>query len=807
MESFWQDVRYGIRMLWKSPAFSAVAVIALALGIGANTAIFSVVNAVLLRALPFPEATRLVDIYHSYPNIGLNHATVSPVGLDFYVKNAKSFENVGAFTSYRAPSNLTGSGEPQRLRAVTVTGQFFPALAVSPLLGRTIGVSDDQPGTNRVAVLSYGLWKRQFASDPAIVGKSITMDGSNYDVVGVMPSSFDFPSQAEIWLPMALTPQQWQQQAEFLTVVGRLKPGVSLQQARAEMRQLTADVRRVYAKEFEGDTSGWHVDAQPLSEAVRGDLRPALLVLLAAVGCVLLIACVNVANLLLARASARQREIATRLAIGATRTRIIRQLLTESTVLAIAGGLVGLALAAGGVGALMALLPIDLPSYIHVNVDGQVAAFTLALAIATGLLFGIAPAWRISSPQLLESLKEGRSSVGATHHGLRDTLVVGEMALAVLLLIAAGLMVRSFMRFQSARFGFDPEHVLTFTVNLPAQKYGDPVRVRSFLQQAEQKLQTLPGVQAAGMVSTLPLTGSGWTNSYTIVGRDIRPAPHSYFAGVSQGYFTAMRIQLVRGRVISDNDGPGSPLVAVIDDRAAHQYFGDQNPVGQHISVGVPGDKNPQVREIVGVVGAVKHSPGVAEDTKGQVYIPYTQLALPGTNFVVRTTGDPAAIASAARSQIRDIDPEQPVYDLKTMEDIRSESMAQPRFSTVLLGIFGGLALVLAAVGIYGVLSYTVTQRTHEIGLRMALGATQASVLRLVLNRAMKLAAIGMAAGVVAALIATRALSSLLFHISRTDPVTYVGIAAILGFVALLASYLPARRATRVDPMVALRNE
>jgi putative ABC transport system permease protein len=807
LESFWQDVRYGIRMLWKAPAFTVVAVLALALGIGANTAIFSVVNAVLIRPLPFPQSSRLLDIYHSYPKIGLMHASVSPLGLDFYLKNAKSFESMGGFTSYRAPANLTGSGEPQRLQSITVTGQFFHTLGISPMLGRAIGPADDQPGSNRVVVLGYALWKKQFAGDVSVVGKTITLDGANYTVIGVMPASFDYPSETDLWVPMAMTPEQWQEKSEFLTVVGRLKPGVSVEQARAEMAQLSAAVRRQYAKEFEGDTSGWHVDAQPLSESLRGDLRPALLVLLAAVGCVLLIACVNTANLLLARATSRQKEMATRVAIGATRRRIIRQLLTESTVLALAGGTAGLALGNAGVGLLMAMLPVDLPTYVKVTVDAKVTAFTFLLAIVTGLLFGIAPAWRISSPELLETLKEGRSSVGASHYRLRDFLVIGETALAVLLLVGAGLMIRSFVRFQSAQFGMDTHNVLTFAVSLPVQRYNDPARIRSFLQQANEKLQSLPGVEAAGMTTTPPLTGSGWTNSYTIEGKDIRPAPHSYFAVVSPGYFQALKIALVRGRFFSDSDGPDSPPTAVIDERAARMYFGDENPIGQHIVVTTPGNKQPSPREIVGVVGAVKHTEGVEEDTKGEVYLPYTQVTIPGTVFLVRTIGDPLAIGAAAREQIRDIDPEEPVFEMKTMDDIRSKAMAQPRFSTVLLGIFGGLALVLAAVGIYGVLSYTVTQRTHEIGLRMALGASQHSVLRMVLGRALKLAALGIGAGVVAALVGTRALSTLLYQVRQTDPLTYIAIAAVLAAVALLASYLPARRATRVDPMVALRNE
>jgi putative ABC transport system permease protein len=808
MESLWQDIRFGVRMLWKAPGFTVVAIAALALGIGANTAIFSVVNAVILRPLPFPEPARLMDIYHVYPKIGLNHVTVSPVTLDFYRKNQKSFESLGAYSGYRAPANLTGSGEPQRVRSVGVAIDFFKTLGVNAAMGRYITSDDDQPGRNRVVVLGNGMWKRLFASDPSIVGKTITLDGTNYEVTGVMPGEFDYPSKTDLWVPFGLSSEQWQDGVEYLTAIGRLKAGVTLQRGKEEMKQLTTAFRDANAASFNGDTSGWRVDAQPLSELVKGDLRPALLVLLAAVGCVLLIACVNIANLLLARATVRQKEIATRVAIGATRIRMIRQLLTESVLLALAGGLVGLGLGYLGVSVLLSLLPIELPTFIHIGVNAAVMAFTLVVALFTGVLFGLAPAWQISSPRLVDTLKEGRSSVTAGHHRLRNLLVIGEMALAVLLLVAAGLMIRSFVRYQAASIGFNPDHVLTFMLDLPKQKYKEEVQRRAFFQQVEEGLRALPGVEQVGGVSTLPLIGTGWMSSYTIEGKQIRPQPHSHFATTTPGYLKALQLRLIRGRWFTDSDAAGAPRVAVIDDKAAKTHFQLEDPVGHRIQNGRdPVTKQPFSYEIVGVVGSVKHGTNVQDEPKGQVYLSAAQLPSPDMMYAVRTSGDPAAIAASVRAKIRQIDSEQPIFEVKTMENIREENIASPKFNSVLLGVFGGLALVLAAIGIYGVLSYTVTQRTYEIGLRMALGASQANVLKMVITQALKLTGLGIVLGVVGALIATRALTSMLFHISRTDPVTYVSIAAILGGVALLASYMPARRATQVDPMAALRNE
>ncbi len=807
MESFWQDIRYGLRMLLKAPGFSLVAIAALALGIGANTAIFSVVNAVILRPLPFEESNRLMMVFHSYPGIGLSRATISPVTWDYYTRNMKSFESMGVFTSYKVPRNLTGSGDPERVRSAGVSGGFFQTLRARPMLGRTISEGDDQPGHERVVVLGYGIWKNRFGADRGIVGRTITLDGNNYDVIGVMPAEFQYPSTSELWVPLAFTPEERQKvQVEYLNMIGRMKPGVTRQQVDAEMAAMTRGIRETYAKEFEGDTSGWHVIAEPMTDVIRGDLRRPLLVLLAAVGCVLLIACVNVANLLLARATARHKEIATRLAIGATRLRLIRQLLTESVVLGIVGGVFGLMLGSAGVQVLLRLLPIELPTFIKIDVDPMVMGFTLAVSIGTGLLFGLVPAFQISMPRLADELKEGRSQVGSSRHRLRDLLVIGEMGLAVLLLIGGGLMIRSFVRIQQTRFGFDTNNVLTFAVSLPQQKYKDPSRTIAFADQALQRINNLPGVESAATGSSLPLEG-GWTSSYEIQGKSIQPAPHTFFAVVSPQYFRTLGIQLLRGRTFTESDRENSQLVAILDERAAKQYFGNENPIGQHILYGRMGQQKPEPWEIVGVVAPVKHSDTIADETKGQTYLPYTQEVVPGYEFAIRTKGDPAAIGASARSAIHEIDPEMPLYDVRTMEERMAENLAQPRFNTVLLGVFGGLALVLAAVGIYGVLSYTVTQRTHEIGLRMALGAQQGDVLKMVMNHALRLAGTGIAAGIVAALIASKALATLLFHISRTDPVTYIGIVVILGGVALLASFAPARRATRVDPMVALRNE
>ena len=809
MESLWQDIRFGLRTLRKAPGFAIVAIAALALGIGANTAIFSVVNGVMLRPLPFPEPSRLMDIYHVYPGMGLAHVTVSPITLDFYRKNQKSFESLGAFSGWRAPANLTGSGEPQRVRSISVAGEFFRTMGTNPAIGRFITAEDDRPGHSRVVVLSDGIWKRLFAGDPGIVGKTITLDGSNYEVIGIMPPSFDYPSKTDLWVPMGMTPEQWQRGTEYMTVVGRLKPGISPKQAKAEMTKLTAALREAYAKEFEGDTSGWRVDTQPLSELIRGDLRPALLVLLGAVGCVLLIACVNTANLLLARATARQREIATRAALGARRLRIVRQLVVESMVLWLAGGLVGLMVGYAAVALLLSLLPIQLPTFIKVTIDPTVMSFTLLLSFITGVLFGLIPALRLSKPDLIGTLKEGRGSAGTSHARLRDAFVVGEMAIAVLLLVSAGLMVRSFVKYQGARIGFDPDHVLTFMAALPEQKYKAPVQARAFFREAEPRLKTIPGVEHVGIVGTLPLIGTGWMNSYVIQGKQLRPQPHSYFTVASAEYFQSLNIELERGRVFRDSDVESSPLVALIDDKAAKMYFGSEDPIGQHLSIdNDPATKQPRWREIVGVVGSVKHTANIGDDPKGQVYLPYTQQAGPPMMmFAIRTAGDPNAIVSSARAKIREVDPEQPIFEVSSMDKIRDENIAAPRFNTVLLSIFGGLALALAAVGIYGVLSYTVTQRTHEIGLRMALGASRVTVIGMVLKHAATLAAIGLGIGLAAALFATRLLRSLLFHVGSTDPLTYTAIIAILWAVALLASYAPAHRAANVDPMVALRNE
>ncbi len=807
MHTFLQDLRFGARMLWKTPGFTVVAVLALALGIGANTAIFSVVNAVMLRPLPFPEPDRLMMIFHSYPKMNLPRASVSPRGYSYYAENARSFQSVAAFTGWRAPQNLTGSGEPERVRSILATASFFPTVGVPPMLGRTFSPDEDEPGRDRVAVLSYGLWQQRFGGDRGVLGSTMTLDGNNYTVIGVMPPEFRFPSLADLWVPLALAPKQRQGSLgmEFLNVIGRLKASVAPSQGQAEMQRITADLLKQFPDRTE---SSWRVLALPLKEVLQGEMRPALLVLLGAVGFVLLIACANVANLLLARSTARIKEIAIRTALGASRLRLVRQLLTESVLLAVIGGLLGLALAYWGLAALLALIPIQLPSFIKINIDTPVMLFTLILAVATGLVFGLAPAFQISSGGVAETLKEGgRTSQAAGRHRLRGALVVSEIAFALVLLIGAGLMIRSFIRIQQANFGFDATRVLTFEISLPQARYSDDARVRGFFQQVLQRISTLPGVVGVGASSGLPLSLT-WTQSYDIEGKQYRPEPHSHFAIASPGYFSALRIPLLRGRSFAESDSADAPPVVVIDERTARMYWPGEDPVGKRVSFdNLPNTDKPRWREVIGVVGGVKHASAVEEETKGTVYLPMQQEPARSMAFTVRTQGDPLPLARAVREQVLAVDSLQAVYNFRSMEQLLDEFVAQPRFNMVLLGIFAGLALVLAAVGIYGVISYSVTQRTHEIGVRMALGAQRADVVRLILSHGLRLALVGLAIGIAGALASTRALSRMLFGVSTTDPVTFAGLSLLLIAVAAVASYVPARRAMRVDPMVALRYE
>ncbi len=806
MDTILQDIRYSIRRLFKNVGFTAVAVLALALGIGANTAIFSVVNSILLHPLAYKDPQQLVTITHSYVN--LSAASVSAPGFADYRDQGQSFESVTALLDF--DYNLTEQGDPVQLRGHRVSSNFFTALGVAPLLGNTFVAEQDQPGHNRVVALSHKLWQLRFNSDPDILGKIIKLNGQNYEVVAVMPASFEW-GKDELWSPLALAPTNFapnNRGNEFLDVIARLKPGVTVQQAQAEMDTIAGNIRLanpgIYPEE-----ANWRIGVKSLTEEVVGDIRPVLIVLLIAVGFVLLIACANVANLLLARATARQKELAIRQALGAKRSRLIRQLLTESLLLALMSGGAGLLLALWSVDLIVRLNESNIPRASEVGIDGRVLVFTLVVSLLTAILFGLIPALQSSKIDLQGALKEGgRGSTAASPH-IRRALVVVEVALALVLLIGAGLMIKSFIRLQNVNPGFDPENVLTAEVSLPAFKYRERAQINSFYQQVIEQIKNSPGVESVGGITGLPLTGSGWTGSFNIEGQTIAPGqaePHSAFRAITPGYFETMKIPLVAGRYFDERDVAGSKLVAIIDQTLAEHYFPNEDPVGKRIEFGMAGPNGPLWREIVGVVGSIRHKRLDAE-IKDHFYFPQAQRPEPIMSLVVRTSTDPESVASVVRGAVASVDKDQPVYRVSTMEQVRSDSVSRKRLSMLLLAIFAAVALILSAVGIYGVMSYTVTERTHEIGIRMALGAKAGDVLRLVVGQGMALALAGVVIGVAAALLLTRFMQSLLFGVTATDAATFAAISLLLAGVALMACYLPARRATKVDPMVALRYE
>jgi putative ABC transport system permease protein len=812
MDTFMQDLRFGLRMLARRPGFTLVAVIALALGIGANTAIFSVVNSILLRPLPYDEPERLVQLNHNYPQISLK-ASVSAFGYSLYREQVKSFEAIAAV--WGVSLNLTDGGEPERLNSSAVTASFFPLLGAKAARGRAFLVEEEQAGRNKVAVLSDALWQRRFGGDSGIVNKTITLNGENYTVVGVMSPGFQFGREfgriTDLWVPLTFTPAQLSPNNlnnEFLAVFGRLRSGVTFNQAQAELDNLAENIRQQYSR---GTTrEQWNLTIDRLTELVTGDIRPALLVLLGAVALVLLIACANVANLLLARAADRQREIAVRVALGAGRFRVIRQLLTESVLLALVGGLLGLGIAAWGVGLLAKLRDLRIPRIHEIGLDWRVLGFTLGVSVLTGVIFGLVPALQSAKTDLHETLKEGgRAGAGAARGWMRSALVVVEMALALMLLIGAGLLIRSFWRLQQVSPGFEPQHLLSMNVGLPDYKYREPAQKVNFFRQVLPQISALPGVQSVGAVSILPLSGSNSSGSFQIEGRQIpqgQSSPHGDRWAATAGYFETMKIPLVRGRFFSERDTAEAPGVAIIDETMARKYWPNEDPLGKRIGFERDAQNNPRWREIVGLVGHVKHR-GLEGESRVQYYIPYEQRTTPGMFLVVRTAGDPAAMANSVRGVIRNIDRDLPVFRVTTLEQLVADSMIQRRFAMTLLGIFAAVALLLAAVGLYGVLAYAVTQRSHEIGIRMALGASGRDVLRLVVRQGMTLALIGVALGVAGSVALTSLIAGLLFGISARDPLTFVVIALALTGVALLACYIPARRATKVDPMIALRYE
>jgi putative ABC transport system permease protein len=809
MGSFSQDLRYAARMLIKSPGFTFIVVLALALGIGANSAIFSVVNSVLLRPLPFGEPEQLMMVWGVDRNSGEGRIVLSVPDLNDIREQSRTLE-------YVAPYNGTGSmlangDDTERLFGANVPADIFPLLRVQPVMGRTFTREEDVPGGPAVVVISQGLWQRSFGSDPAIIGKEIKLAGKATTVVGVMPADFRFPVQnqkSEYWQPISSAPSYIANKdnrgTRSLRVVARLKPGVTTAQAESEL----AAIGQRLASQYPDTNTGLSFNVTPLHEEIVGSIRPALLVILGAVGFVLLIACANVANLLLARASARHKEIAIRTALGASRLRIIRQLLTESLLLSLLGGALGLLLAMWGVDLLIAASPTDLPRVKEIGLDAQVLGFTALVSILTGLLFGVAPALQSTRLELNESLKEGGrgSTDGLRRNRVRSLLVVSEVALSLVLLVGAGLLIRSFVYLLNLSPGFDTQGVLIADIPLSRSRYPTGEQQAAFTRQAIERTRELPGVTSVAAVNIVPLSGDGRQSSFTIEGRPVPDGqePDGEVTTVSPDYFRTMGIPLLKGRTFTEQDKTDSPSVVIISETLARQNFPGEEPLGKRLIL----DDEKPAYEIIGVVGDVRHE-GLEKETYPGYYLSFYQAPERQVNLMVRSapTVDPAGLQSAVRNVIKEMDQEQLVWETKTMEQLRAESVARRRFNMMLLGIFAALALLLAAVGIYGVMSYSVTQRTHEIGIRLALGAQTSDVLRMVVRQGMTLAFVGVGIGLAAAFIVTRIMSSLLFGVSPTDALTFGVVAMLLLGIALLACLIPARRATRVDPMVALRYE
>jgi len=816
IETLMQDLRYGARTLMKSPGFAFVAVLTLALGIGANTAIFSVVNGVLLRALPYYEPGRLVMVWADRPilqaQIGLEDFPVSVADFVDWRNQNQVLEQMAAMQPPRI--NLTGGGEPESVVGLRASASLFPLLGARFAAGRAFLPEEDRAGADRVVVISHGLWQRRYGADPKLIGQKITLNDEAYTVIGVTAPDFQFPrrdeypygivkTKVDLYLPIAFTPEQMNDRRNnTLVVIARLKPGVSLGQASAEMNAIARRLTEQYPK----TNTDKGVRLAPLQQQAVGKARTALLVMLGAVGFVLLIACANVANLLLARAAGRRKEMAIRAALGANRWRMLRQLLTESLLLAFSGGAAGLLLARWGVDLLLSIAPDKLPRAYDIRLDARVAGFTLLISLLTGIVFGLLPALQGSKIDLAETLKEGgRDAAGLLRRRLRGFLVVSEVALAFVLLIGAGLLIRSFARLTEVDPGLDPRGVLTMDILLPFAKYKDG-RGLAFFQQTLERVRALPGVEAAATVSPLPLSGSSGSGGFDIEGRP-SPTEQTFNAGfrtISPDFFKTFRVPLIKGRLLAESDGAKAPLVVVVNESLAHNYFANEDPLGKRITL--LGDTH--AREIVGVVGDVKHS-ALDEEAKREMYFPMAQARFPPIfmSLAARVSGDPMQMVAAVRGQVWAGDKDLPIYNIETIERLMAKSFAPRRFNLLLLGVFALVGLALAGVGLYGVMSYTVTQRTREIGVRMAMGAQTGDVLRLVIGEGMKLALIGALLGLGGALALTRLLKTLLFEVSATDPLTFIVIAALLIIVALLACWIPARRAASKDPLVSLRVE
>ena len=798
---FLQDLRYALRMLRKSPGFAAVMVLTLALGIGANTTIFSIIRGVLLRPLPYGEPDRLMMLYENNPKRTCPQCSVSAANFMDWREQNHSFDRIAAMDG--GWYSFVAGGVPRRELGLTVTDGFFDALGVRAAVGRMFVSDDFQPGHDNVAILNYGFWQSSFGGDRSIVGRTIDLDGKPHTIIGVLPRGFQFlDSKASIWAPRIYTQEEKTSRGgHWLTVIGQRKRGATAEQANADIATIAARLSDQYPK----TNRGWSASAVPMQQDAVGEVRPALLVLFAAVGFVLLIACVNAANMLLARATVRRREIAIRTALGASRARIVLQMLAESVLIAMAGAAAGLAIAYGAI-RIVRTLPADyLPMAGTIIVDGEVLAFTLGIGAATGLLFGLVPALISSRTDVQKALNEsGRSATGAAGGRLRMGLAVLEVAISLIVLVGAGLLLRSFARLSSVEPGFQTEDRTSFMLNLASSRYPNQASMANFYAEIERRMKALPGVEDAAITSLLPLSGDGESYSVNLANvPEDTSSPSAIYATVTPDYFRTMGIPLLAGRVFTERDSQGTPAVCVINEGLARSLFPNGNAIGQRIQFG---RRHAIVREIVGVVDTVKEF-RLAEKPRPEAYEAVAQLPESDVRVVLKSSGNAATLIRVAEEQIHAVDAQLPVSEVQSLDEVMSESVALPRFRTVLLGIFAGLAILLAAIGLYGVLSYAVTQRTQEFGIRMALGAQRRRIYRMVIGKGMLLVGVGIGVGLAGALGLTRFLESFLFGVTRYDPWTMLGVVGIFGSVALAACFLPARRATRVDPLAALRWE
>lgn len=797
MNTLLNDLRYGVRSLLKHPGVTAIAVLTLALGIGANTAIFSVVNAVLFRPLPYANPDQLVRLWADRSGQRTEQNQFSPAEITDFRDQLSTFEAVG-LSDTGLSANLTGGAGPERVNASEANPDLFTVLRVRPILGRTFLPEEMDVAQSKVAIISEGLWRRRFASDPNLAGRAIQLDGESFTVVGVMPASFKFPESVDLWLPFSFTSADWKSDRShsYVDAVGRLKPGISVDQARADLETI---MRRL-SPNFSAERKNWGVTLMPLHQDVVGKIKPTLWILFGAVGFVLLIACVNVANLLLTRAATREKEMAIRIALGAGRMRVVRLLLAEGLLLAIIGGGAGTLLAYWATRFFSVSNPGSLPRGDEVTIDGWVLLFTLMVSVATSVLFGLAPALQGSKSNPNIALKEGGRRSSGSRGRVRSLLAVSEIALSLVLLVGAGLLVKSFLLLRSVNTGFDPHNVLTLQTTLPRKQYTDTAQQSAFVQLALQRMKTLPGVKSVAATINLPLVGT-WGMGYRVNGHDNAPNQTADNANITPDYFRTMGISVLQGRDFSDSDKTDGPAVVIISEAFARKHFLNENPLGQTINAG-------KTREIVGVVADVKPR-GLELEAKPQIYLPYAQKPTIASfvTFTLRTDPEPLSLAGAVEREITRLDKDLPVANIRSMEQIVATSLAQRRLIMLLLGGFAVIAVLLAAIGVYGVLSFSVAQRSHEFGIRMAVGAQLNDVLMLVLRNGMKLALVGIGIGLVAAVALTRLMAALLFGVTPTDAATFLIVSAGLLLVALFACYIPARRATKVDPLVALRYE